>query len=38
MLYQNLCETKFVDLIQKYKFAFLHFFRISEIIVKKIEF
>ena len=35
MFYQKLCETKFADLIQKNKFVFLRFFRISHIIVKK---
>ena len=32
------CQTKFVDLIEANNFAFLRFFRISHILVKKNEF
>ena len=35
---QKLCQTKFLDLIRMNNFAFLRFFRILHIIVKKIEF
>ena len=35
MFYQKLCETKIVDLFERNNFAFLCFFRISHIIVKK---
>ena len=38
MIYTKLCEIKIVDLSKTNKFAFLRFFRISHIIVKKIEF
>ena len=35
--YQKLCQTKFVDLIEVNNFEFLRFFRISHIIVKKLN-
>ena len=38
MFYPELCEIKIVDLFKTNNFAFLSFFRISHIIVKKIEF
>ena len=38
MFYQKLCETKFVDLFETTNFVFLRFFRISNIIVKKLNF
>ena len=38
MFYQKLCKTKFVDLIETNHFANLRFFRISHIIVKKLNF
>ena len=38
MFYQKLCETKFVDLFETNDFVFLRFFRISHIIVKKLNF
>ena len=38
MVYPKLCEIKIVDLFKTNNFAFLRFFRISHIIVKKIEF
>ena len=34
----KLCTTKFVDLIEVKNFAFLRFFRISHITVKKLNF
>ena len=36
--YQKLCQTKFVDLIETNNFVNLRFFRISHIIVKKLNF
>ena len=39
MFYQKLCETKLVDLFETNNFVFLRFFfRISHIIVKKLNF
>ena len=38
MFYQKLCQTKFVDLIETNNFVNLRFFRISYIIVKKLNF
>ena len=38
MAYQKLCGTKFVDLFETNNFVFLRFFRISHIIVKKLNF
>ena len=38
MFYQKLCQTKFVDLFEANNFVFLRFFRISHIIVKKLNF
>ena len=38
MFYQKLCETKFVDLFETNNFVFLRFFRISNIIVKILNF
>ena len=38
MFFQKLYETKFVDLFETDNFAFLRFFRISHIIVKKLNF
>ena len=38
MFYQKLCETKFADIIETNNFAHLRFFRISHIIVKKLNF
>ena len=38
MFYQKLRQTKFVDLFETKNFVFLHFFRISNIIVKKLNF
>ena len=38
MFYEKLCETKFVDLSETNNFVFLRFFRISHIIVKKLNF
>ena len=38
MFFQKLCETKFVDLFETTNFVFLRFFRISHIIVKKLNF
>ena len=38
MLYQELRQTKFVDLFEMNNFVFLRFFRISHIIVKKLNF
>ena len=38
MFFQKLCETKFVDLFETNNFVFLRFFRISHIIVKKLNF
>ena len=35
MFYQKLCGTKIVDVFKTNNFAFLRFFRISHIIVKK---
>ena len=37
MFYPKLCEIKIVDLLKTNNFAFLCFFRILHIIVKKIE-
>ena len=38
MFYQKMCDTKFVDLFETNNFVFLRFFRISHIIVKKLNF
>ena len=38
MFFQKLCETKFVDHFETNNFVFLRFFRISHIIVKKLNF
>ena len=38
MFFQKLCEKKFVDLFETNNFVFLRFFRISHIIVKKLNF
>ena len=38
MFYPKRCEIKIVDIFETNNFAFLRFFRISHIIVKKIEF
>ena len=38
MFYPELCEIKIVDLFETNNFAFFRFFRISHIIVKKVEF
>ena len=38
MFYPKQCEIKIVDLFKTNNFAFLRFFHISHIIVKKIEF
>ena len=38
MFYQKLCGTKIVDLFEMNIFAFLRFFRILHIIVKKLNF
>ena len=38
MFFQQLCETKFIDLFETNNFVFLRFFRISHIIVKKLNF
>ena len=38
MFYQKLRETKFLDLFETNNFVFLRFFRISHIIVKKLNF
>ena len=38
MFYQKLCKTKFVDLFETNNFVLLRFFRISHIIVKKLNF
>ena len=38
MFYQELCGTKFVDLFETTNFVFLRFFRILNIIVKKLNF
>ena len=38
MFYQKLRQTKFVDLFETNNFVFLRFFRISHIIVKKLNF
>ena len=38
MFYQKLCETKFVDLFETNNFVSSRFFRISHIIVKKLNF
>ena len=38
MFHQKLYETKIADLFETNNFAFLRFFCISHIIVKKIEF
>ena len=37
MFFQKLCETKFVDIFETNNFVFLRFFRISNIIVKKLN-
>ena len=36
--YQKLCQIKFVDLIEAKSFVFLRFYRISHILVKKLNF
>ena len=38
MFYQKLRQIKFVDLFETNNFVFLRFFRISHIIVKKLNF
>ena len=38
MFFQKLCETKLVDIFETNNFVFLRFFRISHIIVKKLNF
>ena len=38
MFYQKLDETKFVDLFETTNFVFIRFDRISNIIVKKLNF
>ena len=38
MFHQKLCWTNFVDLIETNNFAKLRFFRISHIIIKKLNF
>ena len=38
MFHQKLCRSKFVDLFETNNFVFLRFFRISHIIVKKLNF
>ena len=38
MFFQKLCETKFVDLFETNNFVSLRFFRISHVIVKKLNF
>ena len=38
MFYEKLCETKFVDPFETNNLVFLRFFRISHIIVKKLNF
>ena len=38
MFHQKLCQTKFLDVIEMNKFSNLRFFRISHIIVKKLNF
>ena len=38
MFYPKLCEIKIIDLFKTINFTFLRLFRISHIIVKKIEF
>ena len=38
MFHQKLCQTKFVDLIETNNSGNLRFFRVSQIIVKKLNF
>ena len=38
MFFQKLCQIKFVDLFETNNFVFLRVFRISHIIVKKLNF
>ena len=38
MFFHKLCKTKLVDLFETNNFVFLRFYRISHIIVKKLNF
>ena len=38
MFFQKMFQTKFVDVFETNNFVFLRFFRISHIIVKKLNF